>query len=104
MRREVFEFLFGRIIFRVQFIKVSFIELSRDRLVDIGDRGVIPEFGVFLCGIETIDLSGADDDIRSVNHIENDDVDPRCMPYPTRVPGDHVKGTLKMLGKYPSKC
>jgi len=70
MRREVFEILFGRAIFRVQFIEIAFVELSGDRFVDIGDRGVIPEFGIFLCGIETIDLSRADDDIRSVNRIE----------------------------------
>ena len=70
MRCEIFELLFGRAIFRVQFIEVSFVELSRDRLVDMGDRGVAPEFCIFLCGIETIDLSRTDGDVRSVNHIE----------------------------------
>ena len=63
MRCEIFELLFGRAIFRVQFIEVSFVELSRDRLVDMGDRGVAPEFCIFLCGIETIDLSRANDNM-----------------------------------------
>jgi len=70
IRSEVFELLFGEIGFRVQFIEILFVEPSRDRFVDIIDRSVVPEFGVFLCGIETIDLSRADGDVRSVNHIE----------------------------------
>ena len=69
-RSEVFELLFGGIDLRVQFIEVLLVELSRDRFVDIGDRSVVPEFGIFLCGIETIDLSRADGGVRSVNHIE----------------------------------
>ena len=69
-RREVSELLFGQTIFRAQFIEISFVEPSGNRFVDVGDRSVIPEFGTFLCGIETIDLSRADGDVRSVNHIE----------------------------------
>jgi len=67
---EVLELLFGHSIRRVQFIEVSFVELSRDRFVDIGDRSVIPEFGILFCGIETVDLSRAGDDTRSVNRTE----------------------------------
>ena len=67
---EVFELLFGRSICRVQFVEVSFVELSRDRFVDIGDRSVIPESDIFLRGIETVDLSRAEDDIRSVNRTQ----------------------------------
>ena len=70
MRGEVFELLFGHIVCRVQFVEVLFVELSRDRFVDIRDRSVIPESSIFLCGIETVDLSGAEDDARSVNHTE----------------------------------
>ena len=70
VHRKVFELLFGQIIFRVQLIDVSFVEVSRDRFVDIFDRSVMPEIGIFFCGIETIDVSRADDGMRSVNYIE----------------------------------
>ena len=70
MRCKVFELLFGQITFRVQFAEVSLIEASRDRFVDIFYWSVIPEIGIFLCGIETVDISRADDSMRSVNHIE----------------------------------
>jgi hypothetical protein len=72
-RAEVFELLFRHSIFRVQFIEISFVEPSRDRFVDIGDWRVVPEFDIFLCGIEAIDLSGADDDadMRSVTRSSN---------------------------------
>ena len=70
IRGEVFELLFGHSACRVQFVEVWFVELSRDRFVDTGDRGVIPESGILFCGIETVDLSRAEDDMQSVNHIE----------------------------------
>ena len=70
VRRKLFELPFGQIIFRVQFIEVSFVEASGDRFVDIFDRSVIPEIGIFLCGIEAVDGSRASDDMRSVNRIE----------------------------------
>ena len=67
MGRKFSELLFGKIIFRVQLIEVSFVEVSRDRFVDIFDRSIIPEIDIFLCGIETVNVSRADDDMRSVN-------------------------------------
>lgn len=70
IRDEVFELLFDHSTCRVQFVEVSFVELSGDRFVDVGDRGVIPESGIFLCGIETVDLSGTEDNMRSVNRTE----------------------------------
>jgi hypothetical protein len=94
--------LFGRSVFGIQFIEISLVELSRDRLVDIGGRRVVPEFDIFLCGIETINISRADDDadVRSVTRSSRiDDVDPQCMPHPARVPGDHVKSTLEVFTK-----
>ena len=60
MGRKFSELLFGQIIFRAQLIEVSFVEVSRYRFVDIFDRSVIPEIGIFLCGIETVDVSRAE--------------------------------------------
>ena len=70
MIREVFELLFGRINLRVQFLEVLVVELSRDGFVDILGHRVIPEPRVFLYGIKTGNLSGADDSVRSVNRTE----------------------------------
>jgi len=54
---------------RVQFIEVSFVEPSRDGFVDIGDYRVVPEPRIFLCGIKTVNLSRAGDEIQSVNRV-----------------------------------
>ena len=65
--RKFFELLFSQVIFRIQLIEVSFVEVFRDCFVDIFDRSIIPEIGIFLRGIETVDVSRADDDMGSVN-------------------------------------
>ena len=70
MFSEVLELLFSQIGFRVQFVEISLVEPSRDGFVDPSNRSVIPESRVFRCGVETIDLSRADNDMRSVNHIK----------------------------------
>ena len=68
--REVFELLLGRIDLRIQLVQVSIVELSRDGFVDIRGHRVLPEFCIFLYGIETCDLSRADDNIWSADRIE----------------------------------
>ena len=97
IRGEVFELLFGHSTCRVQFVEVLFVELSRDRFVDIGDRGVIPESGIFLCGIETVDLSRAEDEMQLVNYIE------KTMTWAHNV-CPTPRGSQEITSKEPWKC
>ena len=67
---EVFELLFGRSDLGVQLITILFVELPRDGLVDVLDHRVLPERVIFILGVETGNLSRADDNTRSANRIE----------------------------------
>jgi hypothetical protein len=69
MIREILELLFGRVDVRVQLVKVLLVELFRDGFVDVFDHCIVPERRIFLYGIETGNLSRANN-IRSVNRIE----------------------------------
>ena len=70
MTCEIFELLFGRVDLRVQFIEVLGVELSRDGFVDVLDHRIIPEPYIFICGIETSNLSRASDKTGLVSPIE----------------------------------
>jgi hypothetical protein len=66
---EVFDLLFGRVDLRVQLGEVLLVELSRDGLVDVFCHCVVPERRIFLYGIRTGDISGANN-ILSANRTE----------------------------------
>jgi hypothetical protein len=51
---EELELVFGRIDLRVQFVEVSFVELSGNGFVDVSGHGVLPECLVLLDGVKTI--------------------------------------------------
>jgi len=70
MSCEVFELPFSQINLRVQFLEVSFVELSGDSFVDFGGHRVLPERLVFLRRIETSNNSRTGDNTQSANHIE----------------------------------
>ena len=68
---EILVFQLGRLRLRVQFLEVSFIESSRNCLVDVSKHRVVPICRIFCGAIEDVDISGAGDEPRSIqSHSE----------------------------------
>ena len=68
---EIFVLQLGRFRLRVQFLEASFVESSRNCLVDVCKHSVVPIRRIFCGVIEDVDISGAGYEPRSIqSHSE----------------------------------